>query len=243
MNSLIDFYEANPAFFETIFAPTFLDLNGSASFGIYSILGLRASCRLFARIIVRPAHEQKMKVFNHTIAYADVLLLHAIHPLFPKDPSISVMDNIVRDFHARGLMKVYMEWRPNTSCVVNISRTVNEETRYLNIAVQNPSCEAPELCRYLIALGADQDIICESIICVASNGSPWAHEICDLLFDALKREPAFLSSEILEAIRCAKGSDAGHICARIFALRHENVSDFPIARGSCECAMWPRNRL
>lgn len=48
---LIGFYSANPAFFEAIFAPTYLFPSPS---GTYLLTGLRASCRTFANIIPKP---------------------------------------------------------------------------------------------------------------------------------------------------------------------------------------------
>lgn len=51
---LIGFYDANPAFFMDIFAPTFLGGISEGSFGLYLLTGLRGSCRAFARIVPRP---------------------------------------------------------------------------------------------------------------------------------------------------------------------------------------------
>ncbi len=51
--SLIEFHDANPIFFETIFAPVYLDMRPN-DIGLYLLTGLRASCRMFARLNPKP---------------------------------------------------------------------------------------------------------------------------------------------------------------------------------------------
>lgn len=111
MDSLIDFYKADPTFFGAIFTPSFLGLDGPDSYGIYSVLGLRASCRLFAGLIEKPARRCKEEVFRHAVGCSDPYLLHAIHYLFLKDED-DEMYYIALHFRASGLLKIYEEWGP-----------------------------------------------------------------------------------------------------------------------------------
>lgn len=73
---LIGFYDANPTFFADIFALMFLgarlrkstDEIGANDIGLYLLTGLRASCRVFARIVPRPRRDYLRHVCNHAVA-------------------------------------------------------------------------------------------------------------------------------------------------------------------------------
>lgn len=73
---LIDFYNANPTFFEAIFAPEYLELSRNA-LGQYSP-GLRATCRTFARAIPSPKREYLRNVCNAAVEARNVELCAAL---------------------------------------------------------------------------------------------------------------------------------------------------------------------
>lgn len=69
---LIGFYNANPAFFADIFAPTFLGGMSEGSLGLYLLTGLRGSCRAFARIVPRSRRDYLRHVCYRAIEEKNV---------------------------------------------------------------------------------------------------------------------------------------------------------------------------